>query len=448
MALTVKALNALQAREKPYRVVAGKGLLVVVKPSGAKTWIARIMIDGRRRDMGLGGGYPDISLKDAQERADAARKAARAGDDPIRAARAEKQEKRKRRVAEDAASARTFRHVAKLCIVAETPGWKSPRTAQQWSSALERHIYPKIGDTPVADIDRAAVLDAISGVWASAPAVAQKTLQYVSVILRFAAAREWRANDNPADPKMLRHAGLAPLPGKQKHPSVPWTRMPAFYLALSKVGGASALALRFAALTALRSGEVRLARWSWLSFDGATPILTVPAQFMKGRKSSARVAHRVPLAPAALDVLAQAYVDATGTAAPVEKLQALAALRGDALIFQGRKRTVPLSDMSLSAVMRRMNADRPEGAPPPWRDLDGREAVPHGLRASFSTWIDDTMPHEREAAEKALAHTVPNSASAAYRRSDLFDRRIPLMLDWAAHCTSGAAPAQRQAVQE
>lgn len=447
MALTVKALDALKRREKPYRVVAGKGLLVVVKPSGAKTWIARIVIDGRRRDMGLGGGYPDISLKEAQERADAARKAARAGDDPIRTARAEKAEKRRGRAAEDAASARTFRHVAILCIAAETPGWKSLRTAQQWNSALERHVYPKIGETPVADIDRAAVLDAISGVWASAPAVAKKTLQYVSVILRFAAARGWRANDNPADPKMLRHAGLAPLRGKQKQPSLPWTRMAAFYTALSKVGGASALALRFLALTALRSGEVRQARWSWLSFDGATPILTIPGEIMKGRKTADRMAHRVPLAPAALDVLARAYGDATGTAAPVPKLQALATLRGDALIFQGRKRNVPLSDMSLSAVMRRMNADRPEGGSPAWRDPDGREAVPHGLRASFSTWVDDTRPHEREAAEKALAHTVANSASAAYRRSDLFDRRIPLMRDWADHCVGAAAPSAQRSAQ-
>lgn len=434
VALTVKALDALKGREKPYRVVAGKGLLVVVKPSGAKTWIARIVIDGRRRDMGLGGGYPDISLKDAQERADAARKAARAGDDPIRTARAVKEEKRNQRAVEDVASARTFRHVAERCIKAETPGWKSPRTAQQWGSALERHIYPKIGDTPVAEIDRAAVRDAIGDVWVSAPAVAKKTLQYVAVILRFAAAHGWRANDNPADPKMLRYAGLAPLRGKQKQPSLPWIKVPAFFTALKKVEGASALALRFLGLTALRSGEVRQARWSWLSFDSATPVLTIPGEVMKGRKTADRVAHRVPLAPAALDVLALAYADATGAAAKLEKLPALAALRGDALIFQGRKRNVPLSDMSLSAVMRRMNADRPKGVPAPWKDPDGREAVPHGLRSSFSTWVDDTRPHEREAAERALAHQIANSASAAYRRSDMLDRRISLMGAWASHC--------------
>jgi integrase len=204
---------------------------------------------------------------------------------------------------------------------------------------------------------------------------------------------------------------------------------------MKKVEGASVLALRFLGLTALRSGEVRQARWSWLSFDSATPVMTIPGEIMKGRKTADRVAHRVPLAPAALDVLALAYADSTGAVAKLEKLPALAALRGDALIFQGRKRTVPLSDMSLSAVMRRMNADRPKGTPAPWRDPDGREAVPHGLRSSFSTWVDDTRPHEREAAERALAHQIANSASAAYRRSDMLDRRIDLMEAWAAHCT-------------
>jgi len=116
----------------------------------------------------------------------------------------------------------------------------------------------------------------------------------------------------------------------------------------------------------------------------------------------------------------------------------------DTLIFPSAKPDTPLSDMALSAVMRRMNADRPEDAPPPWRDPDGREAVPHGFRATFSTWVDDTRPHERETAEKALAHEVANKVSGAYRRSDLFDRRIALMANWAAHCTA-ATPATRGA---
>jgi len=115
------------------------------------------------------------------------------------------------------------------------------------------------------------------------------------------------------------------------------------------------------------------------------------------------------------------------------------------LIFPSARRITPLSDMALSAVMRRMNEDRPEDAPAPWRDADGREAVPHGFRASFSTWVDDTRPDEREAAERALAHEIGNRVSAAYRRSDLFDRRVRLMEQWAAHCVGNGGEHVEQA---
>jgi integrase len=445
MALDVKSIAALKPRGAPYRVSDGKGLLLLVKPSGAKMWIARITVDGKRRDMGL-GGYPTVSLKEARDRAAAAKKAAEAGTDPIRQRSAEAKARQAERESEVAAEARTFRAVAAVCIKAEAPGWKSSRTEKLWTASLKRHIYPTLGDVPIAEIDRAKVRQAIEGVWTSAPSVARKVLQHTSTILRYAAAHGWRANDNPADAKMLRFTGLPPLRGKKKQPSMPWARMPAFMAALDKMPGLAPLALRFAALTALRSGEVRQARWSWVSFDGV-PTLTVPGEVMKGKKSADVRAHRVPLAPAALDVLARAYSQAVGTSAKVGELPALSTLRGDTLIFPSMKPGVPLSDMALSAVLRRMNSDRPEGLPAPWRDPDGREAVPHGLRSSFSTWVDDTRPQEREAAERALAHQVANAVSAAYRRSDLFDRRIPLMRDWADHCIGAVAPSAQRSAQ-
>jgi integrase len=142
-------------------------------------------------------------------------------------------------------------------------------------------------------------------------------------------------------------------------------------------------------------------------------------------------------------VLAQVYGEANGTTATAAELPKLAALAGDALIFPSATRKTPISDMTLSAVMRRMNAASGDGQSSPWRDPDGREAVPHGFRATFSTWVDDTRPHEREAAEKALAHEVGNAVSGAYRRSDLFDRRKGLMAAWAAHCTTASVSNTR-----
>jgi integrase len=437
--LDAKTVEAAKPREATYRLSDGGGLLLEVTPKGARVWLARVTVAGKRRDFGL-GGYPAVSLKEAREKAEAVRKLAAAGLNPV----AERERLARERAAAAAAAAeadrRTFRSVAAEAIAAEAPGWKSPRTALLWHASLDQWAHPTLGDMPIAEIDRAAVLRAIGPVWRSRPATGRKVLRRVGAVLRFAAARGWRANDNPADARMLRHAGLPALPGGRRRPSLPWARLPAFWRALARVEGLGAAALRLAIVTALRSGEVRQARWCWLSFEGA-PTLTIPGEAMKGKKAADVLPHRVPLTPAALEVLARAYRTAHGTTATVADLPRLATLARDALIFPSAKRTTPLSDMSLSAVLRRMNADRPEGTPAPWRDPDGREAVPHGFRATFSTWVDDTRPHEREAAEKALAHEVTNKVSGAYRRSDLFDRRRGLMADWAAHVTS-AAPGE------
>lgn len=434
--LDARTVDAAKPRERAYRLSDGGGLLLEVRSSGARVWLCRTVVAGKRRDMGL-GGYPAVSLAQARKKAEAARTAAREGLDPIAARRRQKREREAQQAADAAAAAQTFKAVALAHIKAETPGWKSKRTALLWERSLERWAFPALGATPVAEIDRAAVLRAVRGVWATRPATGRKVLRRVGAVLRFAAANGWRANDNPADVRMLRHLGLPALPGGRKQPSLPWAKVPAFMRALDKMPGLAPLAVRFALLTALRSGEVRQARWSWLSFDG-TPTLTVPGEAMKGKKAADVLPHRLPLTDAALATLARAIVEAHGTPATAADLPSFAALQRDGLIFPSAKRTTPLSDMALSAVMRRMNADRPKDAPPPWRDADGREAVPHGFRASFSTWVDDTRPHEREAAERALAHEVANKSSGAYRRSDLFDRRVVLMTAWAEHCSGGA----------
>lgn len=441
--LDVKTIDALKKRPKPYRVSDGGGLLLEVKTSGTKVWFCRLTVDGKRRDMGL-GGYPTVTLKEARERAKAARRVAETGTDPIAqrdadaAARLAARDAAARAAQE--ATARTFKAVAEACIRAQAPGWKSGRTADLWRNSLTVYAYPTLGAMPVATIDRAAVLRAIEKVWHSRPATARKVLRRIGTILRYAAAHGMRANDNPADARMLRHAGLSALPGGRKQPSLPWQRMPAFMAALSTMPGLAPLALRFAILTALRSTEVRCARWSEISFDGGA-VWTVPGERMKGKKTSDVQSHRVPLSGPAVETLARVYSVVSGQETSAADLPRRAALRGDALIFPSATHETPLSDMALSAVIRRMNGDRPEGSQFPWRDPDGRGAVPHGFRATFSTWVDDTRPAEREAAERALAHEVANKVSAAYRRSDLFDRRKPLMEAWAAHCMSlPAAP--------
>ncbi len=437
-------IRAAKGREKVYRLSDGGGLLLEVHPDrtdrldgtqkpGPRVWLCRVTVAGKRRDIGL-GGYPTVSLKDARRKAAEARRQAEAGTDPA--------EERKRRLAEVAAQrqeaadakARTFRNIAAECVTSKAPEFKNARTALLWTGSLERWAFPVLGDMPVADIDRAAVRRAIDPVWTSRPATAKKVLRRIATVLRYAAAHGLRPNDDAADVRMLRMAGLPKLAGGRKQPSLPWARLPAFMVALDKRAGLAPLALRLVVLTALRSGEVRQARWSWLSFDGV-PTLTVPGEVMKGKKSEDVQPHRVPLTQAALAALARAYAEANGTTATFADLPKLATLARDNLIFPSANRRTPLSDMALSEVVRRMNEARPKDAPLPWRDSDGRGAVPHGFRATFSTWVDDTRPEEREAAEKALAHEIGNKVSGAYRRSDLFARRVSLMQQWAEFCT-------------
>jgi len=436
--LNVKTLEALKPREQAFRVSDGGGLLLDVRPTGAKVWLVRLTVDGKRRDMGL-GGYPLMSLKSARQEAEMARRLAAGGADPIglRVARIAA-EKAARAEATEAAD-RTFKVVALACIKAQSPGWKNGRTADLWETSLGRHAFPTLGTMPVANVDLAAVLRAVDAVWTSRPATARKVLRRIGTVLRYAAAHGWRANDNPADVRMLRHAGLSALPGGRKQPCLPWAKAQAFIRALDDMPGLAPLALRFAILTAARSGEVRGARWSELSFDGGAPIWSIAGERMKGKKSTDVQSHRVPLAPKALAVLARAYMIATGAEAHAADLPKLARLLGTTLIFPSAKPGCPLSDMALSAVMRRMNEARPKGAPAPWRDLDGRDAVPHGWRATFRKWVDDTRPEDAEAAEKALAHEDRNRVAGAYRRSDLLDRRASLMAAWANHC-EGTAP--------
>jgi integrase len=435
--LDVKTLDALKPREKAFRVSDGGGLLLDVRPTGAKVWLVRLTVGGKRRDMGL-GGYPLVSLKSARQEAEKARRLAADGADPIglRVARIAA-EKTARAEATEAAD-RTFRATALACIKAQAPGWKSGRTEALWKTSLESHAFPTLGAMPVAEVDRAAVLRAIDRVWTSRPATGRKVLRRIGTVLRYAAAHGWRTNDNPAEARMLRHAGLSALPGGKKQPSLPWQKAPAFMQALDAMAGLAPLALKFCILTAVRSGEVRGARWSELSFDGVAGLWSVPGERMKGKRSTDVQPHRVPLSPAALVVLARAYSVSTGAEAKPSDLPRLTPLMGGALIFPSAKRDRPFSDMALSAVMRRMNEAWPTGTPSPWRDLDGRKAVPHGWRATFRTWVDDTRPENTEAAEKALAHEDRNRVAGAYRRSDLLDRRAPLMAAWANHCEGTA----------
>jgi integrase len=427
--LDAKTIEGAKPRAKKYRLSDGGGLLLEVTPNGAKVWLCRVTVAGKRRDHGL-GGWPMVPLAEARRQALAARAEARKGRDPIEARQAARKALEAARMSEAEAERRRFEAVLEEVIEAEAPSWKNPRTGAMWRSSLRLHAAPLMSK-PVGAITREMVADAIKPIWHEKPIMARKALRRIGAVLRYAAAHGWRANDNAADVRLLRNMGLTAQAGGVKQASLPWQQVPAFMEALQGREGMAAIALRFLILTALRSGEARALRWDWLAFEG-TPALVVPGHVMKGRKTAAPSPHRVPLSAAALQALAAAYGEAHGVKVALADLPKLAKLAGESLIFPNQGRTGPLSDATISAVIKRMSEG--EGGAR-WRDPDGRAAVPHGFRSSFRTWCDDTRPAEREAAERALAHEEPNKASGAYRRSDLFERRVGLMAGWAEHCT-------------
>jgi integrase len=380
---------------------AVKGLMLVVQPSGARSWVLRYQINGRRRDMGL-GPYPEIGLARAREKAMEARRLVKEGRDPL----AERARVR----------ALTFRAATEALIESKRPGWRNAKHAAQWGATLEAYAYPKLGDLDVKAVDTTAVLDVLRPIWAAKPETASRVRQRIEAVLDYATATGARAGDNPARWRgHLDH--LLAKPSKVKkvahHAALDWRAAPAFMGELAKREGAAAKALAFVILTAARSGEVR--GMTWREIDDEAKVWTVPAGRIKAGKE-----HRVPLTAAALALLPE----------PGEP---------DALVFPSPAvPDRPLSDMTLAAVLKRMGRD---------------DLTVHGFRSTFRDWAGEATAHPREVIEAALAHRLKDKAEAAYARGDLFTKRRRLMEDWAAYLARHepaavvelVAPAQREA---
>lgn len=426
-------------RLPPGRHGDGGGLYLLVRPDGGRFWLFRYTRNKRSREMGL-GSFETVGLSAARERAREAADLLKAGLDPLDKRQADLAAEEAARAAAAAVAAeteRTFRVVAEELIAAQSPAWTSEKTLASWRLTLDKHGYPALGDKPIAGIGRADVIGALKPIWTKQPATARKLQRRIAAVLDYAAANGWRAADNPAQGRVLRLTKALPAVNAKgrRQASLPWQRVPAFMGALEAMSGASPLALRFAALTALRSSEIRNARWDQM--DLANGLWVVPGRQMKGGRAKELPPHRVPLSGAALRVLREAVALRTGSAPSEADLAAQAALLGDALVFPNSLGGA-LSDAALGAVIKRMNG---EAKPATWRDADGRAATAHGLRRSFRSWVDDERPEDAAAAEKQLAHEEPNSVTAAYRGSDLLARRVALLAAWADVIAPEARPA-------
>ena len=361
--LKVKSLT------EPGRYSDGDGLMLYVRASGAKSWILRAQVGGRRRDIGL-GSTKAVSLADARQAADEIRR---------------KQEK---------AVIPTFREAAVLVHEEHKAAWKNGKHQAQWLSTLKSYAYPALGDLLVSEIEGPIIRDVLAKIWLAKPETARRVRQRIGTVLDWAYAKGYRASEAPM--RSL-SKGLPRQPKKDGHfAAMGFVEVPAFLQTLRARESMGRLALEALILTAARSGEIRMAKWSELDLNAG--LWSIPADRMKmGRP------HVVPLSPQAIDVFRRA---------------AKHRIAATELVFYGIKAKKPLSDMTLLKVL---------------RDMDAGVTV-HGFRSAFRDWVAEQTNYPGEVAEAALAHAIPNKVEAAYRRTDFLEKRRALMSDWGAFC--------------
>ncbi|MBB3972524.1 tyrosine-type recombinase/integrase [Hansschlegelia beijingensis] len=414
-ALDVKRLAHGGGRLPTVHAVGGvSGLAVQVTPNGAKSWLLRIRAGGRRREIGL-GGYPDVTLAAAREKAREVRDKIAAGVDPIL-------EKRAARASLAAAHARglTFADAVERYLEKRLAEFRNEKHRKQWRATIDVYATPLIGGMLVSDIALQDMLRVLEPIWTVKTETASRLRGRVESILNWATVAGHRVGDNPARWKGNLEAVL-PKPGKvakvDNQPALALDDAATWFAELRHRDGMATRALEFLALCASRSGEVRGAVWS--EIDLKKRLWIIPAARMKMRAE-----HRVPLSDAA-----------------AELLETLPRIDGSDYVFAA-VRGGPLSDMSLSAVMRRMQEAEVAAGRPGYLDpRSGRPAVPHGLRSTFRDWAAERTEYPRDMAEIALAHSVGSEVERAYRRSDMVEKRRAMMDAW-SRFLSGAAGAK------
>jgi len=375
---TPLSATAVRNLKEPGKYYDLHGLFLRIEPTGSRRWVQRVSVAGRQREIGLGSADL-VTLAEARELAMSNKKLARAGGNPLAA----KQER--------VAIPSLIEAIDKV-IELNAPTWTNAKHAAQFKSTLTNYVTPKLGRRPVNDIQAADILSVLQPIWVDKNETARRIKQRIGTVMKWAIAQGYRSDD----PTIALNQVLPKPNRKPKHrASLPYTNV-ADCLNIIKNSDAmlsTKLAIELLVLTATRSGEVRLANWSEIDFEART--WTIPAERMKMKE-----VHIIPLSDRALDVLHQAK-----------------ALGDDGLIFPGMRSGRPMSDMTMSKLVKEL----------------GYPVDIHGFRTSFRTWVQEQTNTAHEVAERALAHKTTNKVEAAYARSDLFDKRRKLMDAWASY---------------
>ena len=367
---------------------ADETLYLYVAPGGSKSWVQRLTVHGRRRDIGL-GGYPIVSLAEARELAFDNRKLARGGGDPLA-------ERRKAKMP-------TFREAAVQTFEANRPRWRNGKHIYNWMQGMEKYVFPLIGEMRVDQLGREDVLRILKPLWSTRPGTARKLRQRISATFRWCQAHGFIEQNVAGE---MIDGALPAMPAVKAHfRALPYNEVAKALeiVEASRSSLAAKLCFRFLVLTATRSGEARCAVWSEINFD--TREWRIPASRMK-----AGVEHRVPLSDAAIEVLEQARTLNDNS---------------DFVFPSSVKQGTPMSDMTFTKVLRTTG-------------LASRTTV-HGFRSSFRDWAGECTNTAHAVMELSLSHAVGSAVEQAYARSDLLAKRRRLMEQWAAFVTSDRA---------
>jgi len=402
-----RAINKLTAAGS---YADGKGLYLLVGPNGSKSWVFRYQFAGKRRRMGL-GSFSDIKTKQARERLlywrkilDGSIEADRPPRDPLEVKREiqDSQKMVRRKLI-------TFDEIAAKYIEANRPSWSNPKHAKQWESTLATYASPVIGKQHIADIDTDDILRVLEPIWTTKTETATRIRGRIEKVIDYAKARKLTTTENPARWRGHLDALLA-KPSKvstvENFPSLPYSRVGAFYTALRARPSNAAHALEFLILTNTRTGDV--IEMDWAEIDLQRKLWIIPEHRLKTRKE-----HSIPLSERA-----------------IELLHSMAKQHTDGLVFRNPKGD-QMSNLAMANVIKRMN-----GTNSTWINDKGRAIVPHGFRSTFRVWAGECTAYSRELIEFAMAHQLKDKAEASYHRSTLPEKRRQLMEDWAARLSA------------
>ena len=415
----LSALSVAKIKGNGRHAVGGVNGLHLRIVNDSRAWVLRVVVGQRfdengkqqlhRRDIGL-GSYPEVSLAEARAKAHEIKAQIRNGNDPIKQKQDQLQALRIQKLRN-----RTFRECAQIVIANKSRELKNQKHIAQWSTTLETYIYPTLGDINIGTITKVDIAEVLRPIWIEKNETAKRIRGRIEAIFDYAKAMEYFEGDNPAEWK----GNLEPILGNLKqesrpHPSLPYDQIATFVQHLRQKDGISPKALEFAILTACRSGEIFGATWQ--EIDLKNKVWTIPKERMKAEKE-----HRVPLSEPAIELLKSIQTDT----------------RSQSYIFPAPRTGSMLSDMSLTALIKRMHEQKLKKHGLGYIDpKQNRVITTHGFRSTFRDWSADKTDYPREVCEHVLAHKLPDEVEAAYLRGAYLEKRKSLMADWAEFCTT------------